>query len=912
MSSVDQAYEQPEDLARSTYESLVNSLPLCILIKAPDGKRLFANEAYLRFRNISLEQLVGKVDGDLFPHEIANRFTEADQRVLNGETLQSVQQTIDANGNHVWMERVKSPIRKSDGQVVGVQIVFWDVTKRIEAQEQMKFERHLLDALLNNLPDSIYFKDTESKFIRISNAMASKFGFQDVKDVVGKTDADVFSNEHADAARNDELEIIRSGESLVDRIEKETWPNRDDSWCMSTKMPFRDHKGAIIGTFGISRDITDLVKSQESLQTARDSADKANRAKSEFLANMSHEIRTPMNAIIGMSELLSQTQLTQEQNDYVELVRESSTNLLRLLNDILDFSRIEARRLEIETTPFDVRDLVEKATRTVSIRAAEKDLELTCRVSPDVPAMAVGDPGRIRQVLINLVSNGIKFTGAGQVSINVHRVPTDISGQCSLCFEVKDTGIGIAADKQAAVMEPFTQADASTTRRFGGTGLGLTISRELVELMGGSISLESQIDVGTTFSFTLPLGIASNESQTNTRDLAGMQVLVVDDNSTNRKILTEILTAWNCVPVVAESGPQAMQRIQEGSNSVSLVLLDYMMPEMDGYEVAKRLRAIYPRDSLKMIVLSSAAHHEVAEKFSELGIDRYMTKPVVQSELLETVLNVMEISPAVAAEPPTTSELASYPLNVLVAEDGLANQHVANGLLKFAGHQCTIAVDGIETIEKWKNGNFDLILMDMHMPEMDGLEAAKRIREIEQATNKERIPIVALTAAAMKEDAEACIAAGMDDYLCKPISKDALQAKLRSFMDPNKAPTGSPTTSQKAEPEANVIDVQAACKNVAGGMRGLAKLAPVFLKECQDLSTRIDASLIDGNFKELGRAAHTLRGCANLFSAQRLASLSSAVEESAKGELKDQLPDQVCDLKTELSKVIAAVATLAD
>ncbi|NND99526.1 MAG: PAS domain-containing protein [Pirellulaceae bacterium] len=396
--------------SRRTYESLVNALPLSLLIKDLDGRRVFANKRYLEVRDTTLKHLIGKVDADLFPTEIAEQYTADDRKVMeSGKPLHSVEPTIDTHGNIRWIERVKCPIHDQNDNVAGLQLLFWDVTDRIEAKQELDFERHLLSTMLQNLPDSIYFKDTESRFIRISKAMAEKFGVGSPEDVVGKTDADIFSNEHAKAARDDELKIIETGQPLVDRVEKETWHEREDTWCISTKMPFRDDDGRIIGTFGISRDVTELIQSQNALRAARDIADKANQAKSEFLANMSHEIRTPMNAIMGMSELLATTSLTYEQQDYIDLIRESAGSLLRLLNDILDFSKIEARKLELESTAFSLRDLVEKTGRTLSIRGAEKGIELTCRVAPDVPDRWLGDSGRLRQILINLMGNGIKF-----------------------------------------------------------------------------------------------------------------------------------------------------------------------------------------------------------------------------------------------------------------------------------------------------------------------------------------------------------------------------------------------------------------------------------------------------------------------------------------------------------------------
>ena len=917
---------------RSAYESLVNALPLCLLIKDTSGRRLFANKAYLEFRGKSADEIIGKVDADLFPAKMAELYSADDQRVLlHGETLHNIEESRDRTGAIRWIERIKCPICDDDGNITGLQLVFWDVTDRVQAREELDFERHLLNTMLVNLPDSIYFKDLESKFIRISTAMAKKFGFQSSDDVLGKTDADIFTAEHAEAALSDEMQIIETGEPLVDRIEKETWRDRNDSWCISTKMPFHDSEGRTIGTFGISRDITELVQSQKELKEARERADKANRAKSEFLANMSHEIRTPMNAITGMSELLAQTALSDEQRDYVDLVRESADSLLRLLNDILDFSRIEARKLTIESAPFNIRDLVEKTARTLAIRAGEKQLELTCRVAPDVPERLVGDSHRLRQVLINLVGNSIKFTEEGEVRIDVMldpSAPSDAS-QPPVLFRVSDTGMGIPREKQAAVLQAFTQADTSTTRRYGGSGLGLAICRELVKLMQGNLWLESEPGKGTTFAFAIPMTVASDvrlPPAQRLTSLVDLEVLVVDDNSTNRRILDEILKAWQLHPTLANDGPEALRKIKtakQTGKSFRLAVLDFMMPNMDGFELAEQIRKEHSADDMKLIILSSATHSDHAKRCSDVGVERYMTKPVVQSELLDTLLQIMGIEEHFVAD--TGDDPIECPaMKILVAEDGLANQHVAVGLLKAAGHQATIASDGNEAVSKWRDGDFDAILMDMHMPEMDGLEATRTIRREEQQSSG-HIPIIALTAAAMEEDAIACREAGMDDYLTKPIHPRSLQLKLRQYAPADSPPAciagqlDSPTAAEAgdviasrdaSEDLTDVVDLQAASQRVSGGLAGVFRLADIFKMECASLLEALHNSEAIQDAASAHCAAHTLKGSANLFVAKRVAEAAIDIEQHAKrGELLD-LPDRIKHLEAEVEVFFRAVDQL--
>ncbi|HBJ39163.1 MAG TPA: hypothetical protein DDZ51_31335, partial [Planctomycetaceae bacterium] len=715
------------NLSMSNYRTLVESLPICLLIKDTESRRLYANPAYLRYRKTTAEALLGKSDYDLFSREIADRYRQDDRKVIeSGKSLHGVEKTQSAAGKTHWVERFKCPLRDDQGNICGVQLLFWDVTARIRAEHLRDQERQWLQTLLDNMPDSIYFKDRDSRFIRVGAGMAKKFGLPSSDAVIGLTDADVFTPEHAKPARENELEIMRTGVPVINRIERETWPDRDDSWCTSTKLPLKDATGQTIGTFGISRDITALKKTQDELAAARDAADAANRAKSDFLANMSHEIRTPMNAIIGMSELLSQTRLTREQHDFLDLVREAADSLLRLLNDILDFSKIEASKLELERIPLSLRDTVGKTGQTLSLRAAEKGLELICRIAPDIPDRLIGDPGRLRQILINLIGNALKFTDKGEILVDVCRdhtsrgqsslpdvsaIPTGDQGSTGesmakgnglrLRFSVRDTGIGIPEDKRESVLAAFTQADSSTTRRYGGTGLGLTISAQLAKLMGGDFWLESEVGVGTTFFFTAELAVADQQCLVETgalRTLSDLPVLVVDDNATNRRILHEVFTAWRLRPTLVASGPEAIEeldRAAEAGTAYRLVILDCMMPDMDGFELSRLIRQKFSPDDLRLVMLSSAAGVGNSDQCQQVGIARYLTKPVIQSELLDAVLQVMRV--VQIAETHGGMSVPKGPkLKVLLAEDGLANQVVARGLLQAAGHEVVIAADGRE------------------------------------------------------------------------------------------------------------------------------------------------------------------------------------------------------------------------
>jgi CheY-like chemotaxis protein len=459
-----------------------------------------------------------------------------------------------------------------------------------------------------------------------------------------------------------------------------------------------------------------------------------------------------------------------------------------LLNDILDFSKIEAGKLELESIPFLLRDCVEKTGRTLAIRAAEKDLELACRIDPNVPDHLVGDPGRLRQILVNLAGNALKFTEQGEIVINVVQedlVQLDDGGQQTvLHFSVRDTGIGIAEEKQAHIFDSFSQVDASTTRKYGGTGLGLAISSQLVAMMNGRIWVESEMGRGTTFHFVVQLGISDQHPPPHPaalEDLTGLQVLVVDDNRTNRHILEDLLAGWKLKPSTAVDGPSAMTELRRAADAgkpYQLVLLDCMMPDMDGFEVAQQIFGDSQLRDVTTIMISSAARSGDSQRCRELGIVRYMTKPIVQSELLETILQVM-VAPdlGVAAQTDDLAVAPSSQLRVLMAEDGLVNQRVAVGLLSKMGHQTRVVKNGLDALEAWRHGHFDVILMDLQMPEMDGIEATIAIRAEERASGA-HIPIIAMTAAAMKGDRERCLESGMDDYISKPINSKELAVAI--------------------------------------------------------------------------------------------------------------------------------------
>ena len=1034
------------------FQALVESLPQNIFRKDLNGRFTFVNGAFCRTLQRSRDQLIGVTDFDLFPEDLARRYVEDDRRVIeSGLTIEKTEVNVTPDGQRHWFHVIKTLLLDAGGQPVGIQGSFWEVTQEKQAEEQLAHERDLLHALLEHAPDAIYFKDAESRITRASRALAERVGLADPSGLIGKTDHDFFDRQYADAARADEVEILRTGQAILGRLERENLPGGRVRWVLTSKMPLRSPDGQIVGTFGISRDITELQSAREQLErteanyrglvqnavdgifqttpdgrylsanlalakmygfdtvedllasrtdiehqlyvdprqrdrfeellarndkidhfdsevyrkdgrkiwisenaravrepatgrllyyegtveditarkraekdlneanaalaAARDVALESARAKSQFLANTSHEIRTPMNGIIGFARLLLDTPLTGEQREYAGTVLHSAQNLLKVLNDILDFSKIESGKLAFENIEFDLRPLVEETVELLAEIAQAKGVEVVTRIDHALPAALRGDPGRIRQVLTNLLGNAIKFTQEGEVTVAIDVLETP-GDRCRIACRVRDTGIGIEPEALGRIFQEFTQADGSTTRRFGGTGLGLSISRELARRMGGDIEVTSDPGRGSTFTMTAVFEVAAPCPPAPAP--IPLRLLIADaDPATCDAFVHEMARCGAHVTPVstAAAALETLRGAAESGRPFDAAFIALQLPDMDGLTVAHEIHCIAAIASVRIVLVAAVSQRPDPNLLRTVGIAGHLIKPFKQTRLREA-LRALAAGESLLGGPshsetsPVASGPAGRPMRLLLAEDNLVNQKLAVTQLRRLGHSVSVASNGRETLQALQREPFDAVFLDCQMPELDGYETAREIRRLEADRKLGARPpafLIALTANAMAGDREKCLAAGMDEFLTKPLDLDQLPVVL------NRALGTVPPDSPEATP-APPTDMghRAPMRNPAKGNADTPVLDPTLLESLRSL--RFDgeadpvAEIIDLFLRDtpsrlqevseaarrrdgpgLRAAAHTLKGSANNLGARRLGAAAGRLETEASSGRWDQV-----------------------
>jgi two-component system, sensor histidine kinase and response regulator len=893
----------------SFLDTLILTSPIAIVVQDLDGRIKTTNPAFHQLFGYAVDECQGRFLDDLIAPEALR--PEAGSLFNGACNLEGVHKTVKRqrkNGTLVDVELHGVPL-VIDGRLSGVFALYQDISQRVRAEERLKASEGLFRTLSDAAPVGIFRHDASDRCVYVNRnwmemtGMSAEEALDGWRRILHPEDGTRVSDAWANAFQ----QRIRFTESY-------RYVNRDGRtlWVETIAQPTFDHRGSFEGYVGVVQDVTEKRLVADRMREAKDAAEAASRSKSEFLANMSHEIRTPMNGILGMTELALDTNLSTEQREYLEMVKSSAEGLLVVINDILDFSKIEAGRMEFERAPFSLIDCLEEALHPLGLRAREKGLELSWALKGQIPERVHGDSTRLRQILVNLVGNAIKFTKHGTVSVTASPVGSKDS-KSSIQFEVADTGIGIPHEKHRRIFEAFSQADTSTTREYGGTGLGLSISARLVKLMGGEIGLESEPEHGSKFFFTLPLEPASDLEHSQLPDsaaLIGKRVLVLDDNEVNRLLLARLLPQWGLVPNVFSDGESAIAEFAEcakSGNPYPLALLDQQMPGMDGFDVAAALRQYAPREQAAIFIFSSAMDVTDQQRGTELGIAKHLLKPLRRSVLRQAILEVFRSHELELSVPVRKALPKGRGLRILLAEDNRVNQKLALRILEKMGHTAVLAVNGQDAVDLVKASKFDVILMDIQMPVMGGLEAVRQIRALEHPEGRRNV-VIAMTAHAMAGDEEMCLAAGMDGYVSKPIRVPLLQAEIERCLqlaikgneESMKVPGDGAATTDFSMTEllARVDNDRELCRELLDLFK---EDAPRHLRQLQGAVAAMDAS-------KVASEAHTLKGMLLNLSAKRAAASSATLELLAREGKNSEFAASLSAFEQRLEQVTAEIA----
>jgi PAS domain S-box-containing protein len=859
-------------------ESLLEVSPAAIASTDMDGNVTSWNPAAERLFGFTSEEAVGRnIDNLVANHpDIHAEAVGVNREAESAGQMHLTTRRNRKDGSLVDVDVLAAMIRVGD-KPAGMYAIYHNIG-------ELQRQRRYFEALVLNDPVAVVIVDPDVT-VKLWNPAAERlFGYSKEEAIGRNLDDLVAFTEDVRAEALSYSRAVVEGKA----VQSITKRNRKDGSQVDVEVSavVVELANELLGYYAIYHDVTEL-------QRAKRAADAATEAKSAFLATMSHEIRTPMNAVIGMTGLLLDTELTSEQRDYAEIISGSGDALLTIINDILDFSKIEAGKLELELRPFDLRECIEGSLELVAVAASEKGLDLAYELDPQVPSALIGDAPRLRQVLINLLNNAVKFTEQGEVVLSI-KVAASLPSR--LHFAVRDTGIGIPDDRVGDLFESFSQVDASTTRQYGGTGLGLAISKRLSELMGGSMWVKSRVGEGSTFNFTILADTAPSKARNFEKGAAprleGKRILIVDDNATNRRILVQQTASWGMTARETGSPTQALQWIRRG-DAFDVAILDMHMPEMDGLMLARQLRQERDAHALPLLMLTSLGQRESA---LDVDLVAHLTKPIRPSQLYDALLDVFGEQPQRLEDVPSDGDAGGpelAPLRILVAEDNSINQKLIVSLLGKIGYQADLAGNGVEALEALDRRPYDVVLMDVQMPEMDGLDTTRHIHE--RYSGRARPYIIAATANAMQEERQACFDAGMDDYLSKPIRMDELIAALKRF-EPH---TTNPSEMDHA--------IQALQENSDADFVG--ELINMFLEEAPDLIEIARVAIAAGDAASLQRAAHTLKSNAATFGAVSLENRCRELETKAKMMAIHDTTDLLEQIQAELTTTMVALET---
>jgi PAS domain S-box-containing protein len=873
------------------YESLLETSPSAVIIVDLEGKVTLWNPAAERMLGYSREEALGRNIDDLVANrsEIRDEAEDVSRHVAAGGQVHLATRRMHKDGSLVDVDAVAAPISVG-GEQVGYYAIYSDIS-------ELQRQRRYYEALVESSPIAIALLDANATVTSWNPKAEQLFGYS-AEEAVGRHIDDLVAR--SDELREEAARYTEIGMGHGEFAHGITRRTRRDGTLVDVEL-----FGAPVMVGGEPAGLYAMYHDVGELQRARREAEAATEAKSAFLATMSHEIRTPMNAVIGMTDLLLHAELDAEQRSFAEVIRTSGEALLSVINDILDFSKIEAGRLDLDRQPFDLREAVESALDVVARGAAEKGLDLAYLLRPGTPEALVGDADRLRQVLLNLLNNAVKFTEDGEIVLAVEAEPLAADERYRVHFAVRDTGIGIPADRIDHLFESFSQIDPSATRRYGGTGLGLAISKRLSELMGGTMWVESRFGEGSTFHFAIVAESAPTPQRPYDEGavpLAGRRVLLLDDNATNREILRWQTEAWGMLPRETGSPVEAVEWIRRG-DPFDVAILDMQMPDMDGVMVAREIRETRETARLPLILLTSLGRWG-EEAGKELFAAR-LAKPIRPSQLYNVLLDVLGAAPAAAREEtPERAEIEApepSPLRILVVEDNAVNRQLALLLLEKMGYHADVAVNGVEAVDAVARDSYDVVLMDVQMPEMDGLEATRRIHA---RLASKRPHIIAATANAMQDERQRCLAAGMDDYLSKPIRMEELAAALRRARTARDSRAG--VTAGEGDGGCVALESSVLAQLEATlGERATRELIDAFLAEGPKLISTMTDALDRGDAAELRRAAHTLKSNAATFGATALSELARDLEVMAEAQSLSEALDLLARAENEYEHVRA-------